>query len=168
MWGVGILCTRAQSFVGVALVLALVLIRNFAASAGLPVGPVLMLSYKNHALDEFLEDVLKYAPTMRPGELVRCGKPESVALAGFSERGSQAERTASEVLQRAITVVRGALRAVKQWKNFADWLDAAAEVHVQAGLLSQLLLCYPAQSNSLRSHPVSQSIFECTDRLELQ
>jgi len=40
-----------KSYIGVCLVLALDLIRKKAEQAGHAVGPVLVLSYKNHALD---------------------------------------------------------------------------------------------------------------------
>lgn len=38
---------------------------------------VLVLAYKNHALDEFLIDVVNFSPTIgRVGNLIRAGKPE--------------------------------------------------------------------------------------------
>lgn len=46
-----------QSFVGVQLILALDAVRQAAIRAGHSVGPVVIMSYKNHALDEILLDV---------------------------------------------------------------------------------------------------------------
>lgn len=38
---------------------------------------VLVLAYKNHALDEFLIDVINFSNKIgRPGSLIRAGKPE--------------------------------------------------------------------------------------------
>jgi hypothetical protein len=55
------LLSLAQSYVGVQLVQALDLIRQAAIRAGNPVGPILAISYKNHALDEILLDVVQSA-----------------------------------------------------------------------------------------------------------
>jgi hypothetical protein len=113
-----------QSYVGVCLVLALLLIRNSLRATGLPVGPVLMLSYKNHALDEFLADVVSAASSsaaavnaatsssstftaaaaswrrhgleVGPGFLIRTGTAEKEELKQFAERRSQQERRIQE------------------------------------------------------------------------
>ena len=104
-----------------ALVLALVVIRDTVRAAGVPVGPVLMLSYKNHALDEFLLDVLKYSKgSLRPKALIRSGKPDTPELDEYRERFSEEERLAEDVLQQRVGVQRRAYRMAKEWKNFAD------------------------------------------------
>ena len=72
------------------MVLALVIILDEARSENIPVGPILMLSYKNHALDEFLLDVLKNM-TFRQGMLIRTGKPDNTELTNFSEISSKEE-----------------------------------------------------------------------------
>lgn len=85
---------RLQSYVGVQLVLALDLIRSAAMREGHPdVGPILVLSYKNHALDEVLLDVLKAKKHQR-GALVRCGKAEDQELSAYTEQRTAEERTA--------------------------------------------------------------------------
>ena len=52
-----------KTFIGIALV------RSIMTLADRPPGPVLVLTYKNHALDEFLKEMLKCFP----GEVVRIG-----------------------------------------------------------------------------------------------
>lgn len=53
----------------------------------LSISAVLLLSYKNHALDEFLCDVISFDPNMgRPGRLIRTGKPEREELARYTEK----------------------------------------------------------------------------------
>ena len=76
-----------KSYIGVCLVLALDIIRKEAQKAGQAVGPVVILSYKNHALDEFLDDVVK-ASHFSQGQLIRAGKPENEGLQKFSEKMS--------------------------------------------------------------------------------
>ena len=76
-----------KSYIGVCLVLALDIIRSAAQKAGQAVGPVVILSYKNHALDEFLDDVVK-ASHFSQGQLIRAGKPENEGLQKFSEKMS--------------------------------------------------------------------------------
>lgn len=85
-----------QSYVGVQLILALDIIRDLAAAEGHAVGPILTLSYKNHALDEILLDILKHGPGnfKRSRALVRCGNAEDVSLKPFTEQRTQAEREA--------------------------------------------------------------------------
>ena len=76
-----------KSYIGVCLVLALDIIRKEAQKEGQAVGPVVILSYKNHALDEFLNDVVK-ASNFSQGQLIRAGKPENEGLQRFSEKMS--------------------------------------------------------------------------------
>lgn len=48
-----------KSYLGVIFIRALDIIREGALEAGLAVGPIVVLSYKNHSLDEILMDLLK-------------------------------------------------------------------------------------------------------------
>jgi hypothetical protein len=100
-----------KSYLGVCLALALDLIRTRAEKAGHACGPIQLLSYKNHALDEFLLDVIKAraassSGALRPGELIRCGKSDDESLARFSEKFSPLEIAAQGRLNRAISVQR--------------------------------------------------------------
>eukprot|EP01041_Mallomonas_annulata_P002547 gene2547-4973_t len=113
-----------QSYIGVCLILALDIIRTFITSAGYTVGPVLILSYKNHALDEFLTDVLKFSPyKLAPGMLIRSGKPENEALLSFAERSSHAEKSAQEILMKRISVQRQIRRIARDWKDCAKYIE---------------------------------------------
>jgi hypothetical protein len=86
-----------KSYLGVALVRALIIIRDLwvkkSGNGGTP--PILVLSYKNHAIDEFLVDLVKAegASKMR-NRLVRLGgQCKDPRLAVFSERAAfQADR----------------------------------------------------------------------------
>ena len=51
------------------------------------ISAVLVLSYKNHALDEFLCDVLEFSPGFKQrGHLIRTGKPERPELMNHTEQ----------------------------------------------------------------------------------
>lgn len=94
-----------KSYLGVQLVHALAIIRNYWVQQNSSVGspPILVLSYKNHAIDEFLSDLLKVAgPSLSGGsnysnrygsrlgggnsQLVRMGNPGDANLVPYSER----------------------------------------------------------------------------------
>lgn len=71
-----------KSYTGVQLILALDMIREAARAAGQPLGPIVVLSYKNHALDEILLDVLHSracSPKMRGG-LIRYLRTSIIAI----------------------------------------------------------------------------------------
>ena len=77
-----------------------------------------MLSYKNHALDEFLCDVVDYAtPNLKHGELIRTGKPENAKLTHFSENGSKEEMKANEELSHRVGVIRKAQKISRDLKD---------------------------------------------------
>jgi hypothetical protein len=118
-----------QSYIGVCLVLALDLIRQEAESDGQAVGPVVILSYKNHALDEFLCDVDQYTD-FRPGMLIRAGKSENQRMSRFSERFSRWEERAQEELSLRITVQRHARKAAISWRNLFLLLEDASLMQV--------------------------------------
>jgi hypothetical protein len=105
----------------VCLVLALDLVRKKAESQGHAVGPILVLSYKNHALDEFLNDVItqydassSYYSKMRPGMLIRTGKPDIETLERYTEKHSPLEYNARNDLENIILVQRKARGVIKE------------------------------------------------------
>ncbi len=97
------------------LVLALDIIRSKAEAYGLAgVGPVLVLSYKNHALDEFLLDICHHFPKrLRPGMLIRTGKPDIDSLNEFTEKHSPIEYEAKEQLAEIVGAIRMSRNVVK-------------------------------------------------------
>jgi hypothetical protein len=136
-----------KSYIGVCLVLALNLIRKKAESRGHAVGPVLVLSYKNHALDEFLLDVISqynssnrsYRPQLlpgrwdhydngelRPGMLIRTGNPEIESLNNFRERHSPLELNAKRHLTSIIDVLRNSRNFRKLLYDCARSLETIA------------------------------------------
>lgn len=114
------------------IILALVIIRKHVRKNGTSVGPILMLSYKNHALEEFLGDVLKFAPELLPGQLIRCGKVELPALQAYSEFNSKDEREAEKELQRCIQLQRSARAASKAWVELSRSQEYRAATAVDA------------------------------------
>ena len=87
-------------------ILALVIIRTMVRRNGTPVGPILMLSYKNHALDEFLCDVLKFSPHLHQGQLIRLGVISNPELYPYAERNTSDEREAERDVQRRVYIQR--------------------------------------------------------------
>ena len=79
-----------KSYLGVVMVRALMIIRRFWVKVDESVGtpPILVLSYKNHAIDEFLLDLIKAEWRLSQGGLIRIGGGASLdqRLAAFSER----------------------------------------------------------------------------------
>jgi hypothetical protein len=98
-----------KSYVGVCLVLALNIIRKALIRQGKSIGPILTLSYKNHALDEFLKDVkdncLDDVGRIK-GRLIRIGKPELAELLPFTEKSSSNESEARRVLDQRLLLLR--------------------------------------------------------------
>lgn len=89
------------------LVLAFTILRDIVKQQGKSVGPILTLSYKNHALDEFLLDVLKQDPRLKSGaSLVRLGKPDNAELERHTEKYSNKETAAQKELDRRIKVMK--------------------------------------------------------------
>ncbi len=113
--------------------MALDLIRSKAESRGHPVGPVLVLSYKNHALDEFLIDVItQYEASFRrhlqPGMLIRTGKPDLESLERFTEKHSPMERFAKDNLERIISVQKNVRSVVKELLECARSMEISLDV----------------------------------------
>ncbi len=50
------------------------------------VGPILVLTYKNHSLDKFLIDVIEHFKIHKPGMFIRTGKPEMKCLERYTEK----------------------------------------------------------------------------------
>ena len=134
-----------KSYIGVCLVLALNLIRKKAESKGHAVGPVLVLSYKNHALDEFLLDVISQYNSsnrsnrpnfirwdhcatgeLQPGMLIRTGNPEIESLNNFRERHSPLELSAKQHLTSIIDVLRNSRNFRKLLYDCARSLETIA------------------------------------------
>ncbi len=122
-----------KSYIGVCLVLALDLIRKSAELEGHAVGPILVLSYKNHALDEFLNDIIiqyssstnsRHYSSLRPGMLIRTGKPDIDSLEIYTERHTSVEFHARDNLERIIMVQRKTRSLIK------DFLECARSIEV--------------------------------------
>ncbi|CAJ1445509.1 unnamed protein product, partial [Effrenium voratum] len=81
-----------KSYLGVVMVRALLIIRKLWQQVNATVGtpPILVLSYKNHAIDEFLCDLIQAEPRLGRGnvDMIRIGGSASMdpRLSSFSER----------------------------------------------------------------------------------
>ena len=94
-------------------------------------GPVLVLSYKNHALDEFLLDVVNMTsvgnkPGMHVGKLIRLGKSDVESLLPYGEKYSVSETKAQEHLNRKIKTLKQSRSISRMWTECARDLDIAA------------------------------------------
>lgn len=101
-----------KSYLGVVLIKALDMIRDAAFSEGVHLGPILVISYKNHALDEILLDVLKN-DKLRGGQLIRCGRAENEMLSSYTERNTYEEREAQSELARRVECLRSVRRSTR-------------------------------------------------------
>ena len=118
-----------KSYLGVALILALDLVRTYVLKAGIAVGPIVVLSYKNHALDEILMDFVKSdgRRNWHPGTLIRCGKPEDERLNLFRERNWPEETAARDVLSSRVSCMRWINRTLRDWRSLRTVFLASAE-----------------------------------------
>lgn len=108
-----------KSFVGVCLVLALSKIRQFVKhKLGSSLGPIIVLAYKNHALDEFLVDVLRADVMLmkEKGRLIRLGKPDEEMLLEFTETRNRMEFEAQKELENRLEIIK---RVKTEIKNIA-------------------------------------------------
>lgn len=99
------------------LVIAFAALRDILKKMDKNVGPIVTLSYKNHALDEFLLDVLKSGPRElreRTGKLIRLGKPEQEGLTNYTERSSAKESHAHRELEKRLQVMKDAKIFIQQ------------------------------------------------------
>ncbi len=112
--------------------MALDLIRTKAEVYGLAgVGPILVLSYKNHALDEFLVDICQHYPgRIRPGMLIRTGKPEIDSLGDFTEKHSPIERKAQDQLASIVSSLKTSRNVVLALYDCARNLEDKALLEV--------------------------------------
>eukprot|EP01039_Chlorochromonas_danica_P009656 gene9656-10676_t len=105
-----------KSYTGVCVVQALQLVRELLKANGESVGPIVVLSYKNHALDEFLLDVQNAFSQRKgrlpPGKMIRLGKPENETLLNYKERSSPLEIEAKKALEKL-------LREMKEYANIS-------------------------------------------------
>jgi hypothetical protein len=119
------------------LVIALDVIREAVQKLGKPVGPVVVLSYKNHALDEFVGDLVGLCPSLKlkPGSLIRSGKSDDESLAIFCERNSPGERQAHREVVDRLSVLRQSSRVERDWADLAVYLE---QLDMSASILDQL------------------------------
>ena len=108
------------------LILALDTIRRYLGDADIFVGPIIILSYKNHALDEMLLDVLAADASLRRGT-IRCGKSEDERLAQCGEKRTPAESHAEEVLATRVACVRAAQRTGRDLRALRHALAAQSD-----------------------------------------
>lgn len=104
------------------------IIRHYAQQGGCCLGPIVVLSYKNHALDEFLCDVVDdfkttWSRELRRGQMIRCGHPEHESLQIFSERKQALETETGRVLTRYICALRLARDAAYDFWDCAHSLE---------------------------------------------
>lgn len=100
------------------------ILREESQLAGYTVGPVLMLSYKNHALDEFLCDVLDFSsPKLNHGDLIRTGKAENPKLLSFGEKANTEEGKAMEELNYRVSVIRKAQKIQRDWRDCSMYFN---------------------------------------------
>eukprot|EP00178_Gracilaria_changii_P003923 TRINITY_DN15_c0_g1_i2.p1 TRINITY_DN15_c0_g1~~TRINITY_DN15_c0_g1_i2.p1 ORF type:complete len:1900 (+),score=156.23 TRINITY_DN15_c0_g1_i2:342-6041(+) len=107
-----------KSYLGVVLIRALDLIRKFAIHSGIAVGPIVVLSYKNHALDEILGDLVD--TRQWSGAIIRCGKTEDHRIESFMERKSVQERKAQDVLTERVAVMRRTRRFMREIRSLSS------------------------------------------------
>ncbi|GKY97164.1 hypothetical protein MPSEU_000674800 [Mayamaea pseudoterrestris] len=106
-----------KSYLGVVLVRALMLIRDLwiKKSASVGASPILVLSYKNHAIDEFLVDLVAAEPSLNGRHLIRIGgQCKDDRLLQYSERSayqSDAQVTVARKLVDNLNVCRDLVQA---------------------------------------------------------
>ena len=138
-----------KSYTGVQLIAALNIMRQTLIAHGQPVGPIIVLAYKNHALDEILLDVKSHSALNcnLPGSLIRCGKSEDERLWKHAEHFSAEEKTWEHALTER-------LNSLRQMRNFGrDLQDLSSHLMVNVPALqhgsvearSQLLVWRPSK-----------------------
>lgn len=136
----GLHCTQGppgtgKSYLGVTLVRALDLIRTAAMSSGYALGPIVVLSYKNHALDEILGDLMNSQEWT--GSIIRCGKTEDSRLQTCMEQKSAQERRAQYILNQRITCLRGVRRILKDMRTLRTALEDETGIALESWLSSR-------------------------------
>ncbi len=117
-----------KSYLGVALVEALITIRRLWIQRNPSVGtpPILVLSYKNHAIDEFLVDLQRSLPSEDYSygypKLIRMGKTDEPELHRICERTSFRDSELVVHCEHALRLLNDGLRdserVVKELKQF--------------------------------------------------
>jgi hypothetical protein len=153
-----------KSYVGVCLVLALNLLRNKLIKQRKSVGPILTLSYKNHALDEFLKDVKDNCATLvsSRGKLIRIGKPELEELAPYTEQSSTTETKAKRTLDERLKVIRSIKLSLQSWLkanlgiyecgNLANILNSFAILTQEVTILHSFATLKPEDAYKMLTH----------------
>jgi len=106
-----------KSYLGVVLVRALIIIRDLwmRKSHSTAVFPILVLSYKNHAIDEFLVDLVKAETSLNQNKLIRIGgQCKDPRLMLFSERSAyhtDAEVKASRSILDQLNTLKDSIQA---------------------------------------------------------
>jgi hypothetical protein len=148
----------------VCLVLSLIIIRNDLRASGSHVGPILALSYKNHAIDEFLVDVLHNNRQLTQGKLIRLGKPENEKLLGFTERNSALETEAYHELESRLSVLKAAYNKLQQWMMARDIAVIVGDTEIAECLM--VCFHYLAKSQSKRGPESDDDESEDEDDLD--
>lgn len=154
------------------------IIRSVANKAGHSLGPVLMLSYKNHALDEFLVDVLKFSPKpLTSGQLIRSGNPENEKLRNYTEKTSSHEKDSEKELIHRIKTLRECERIASQWRTIANTLETNALVNenrnaldfqIIVNIVQALVCCHEINCYANEIQNVSATAYqfaECTSSI---
>ncbi|KAJ9456884.1 Protein cfxQ-like protein [Diplonema papillatum] len=117
-----------KSYLGVVLVRALMVIREAWLQINPSVGnrPILVLSYKNHAINEFLVDLVA-AERLSLRELIRMGHANDPRLDAFSEKSRWSNTTSPEVDQckAAVLLFRKMHETCRTWQTVAAELQAS-------------------------------------------
>eukprot|EP00474_Spongospora_subterranea_P008580 CRZ09038.1 hypothetical protein [Spongospora subterranea] len=121
-----------KSYLGVIIVRALLLIRDYwkqvCPSVGEP--PILVLSYKNHAIDEFLVDLVK-SDHLTPRSLIRiggsCNEPRLMAYSEQANRAGDASVTATRRKLSEIHRRRNACRSLLKAFSPLDAYNVAVQ-----------------------------------------
>ena len=107
--------------------MALNLIKEACQANGTSLGPILVLSYKNHALDEFLLDILKNKngnqPSFPKGTLIRAGKADNEELYDYMEQHSKEEKQALGILNDSVKCLRASRVVMKEFEEVCKRLD---------------------------------------------
>ena len=116
-----------KSYTGVQLIAALDVIRDALLGAGIVVGPITLFSYKNHALDEMVKDVLAHPllqhKMRRPGALIRCGKPDDPELKSYTEQHSMEEIMWDRTLNERLQMLQLSRQITFELTDLADHLE---------------------------------------------
>ncbi|XP_065661934.1 uncharacterized protein LOC136084819 [Hydra vulgaris] len=108
-----------KSYLGVVIVQALLIIQELWNSVDSTVGmrPILVLSYKNHAIDEFLTDLVKAEHHVN---LIRIGNSDEPALHRYSEKNFQSSDFFVDCIKNELQVL---LKQKEDYQHFQKSLS---------------------------------------------